>query len=552
MPIGAAVDPAAGTAVGATAQAATGAAIAGPPGSDPVLIRLLAINDFHGQLGDSDAVVDGVPIGGAATLAAYMNRERAADPAGTVMVSAGDAFGASPPESSLLDHESTMAVLTQMGLDVATFGNHEWDRGFNETMRLVFGGKRTMTVNGKQVATGPMWPGSPFPWVSANLVDRKTGKPLVPPFYIKTVNGVKVAFIGATTQHLKEVTLASGIPNVGVLDPATAINKYVALLKAQGIKQFVVLIHEGGETDPATGQVTGDIVDVVNHLDPSISAVVSAHSHQKYVTRINGILVTQAQSYAKAFAEIDMTVDRNTGETIKTDGKIITNDERGIAPDPTVAQMVSKFQHIVAPKTQRVVSILPGAITRKASPAGETAMGTLLAEAQRTYAKADIALMNPGGIRQDLTTGGPVTWGKLFGVQPFANRLMLMDMTGKQLAATLEQMFPPGVGTHPTMLQVAGMRVWFDMSKPLGQRVTKVVTDDGKLLNPKKHYRVVANNFLANGGDGFTELATIKKKTEVGIDLDAFASYLAAGKPVPLNPIGRLNITGGSLPADAH
>jgi len=182
MPIGAAVDPAAGTAVGATAQAATGAAIAGPPGSDPVLIRLLAINDFHGQLGDSDAVVDGVPIGGAATLAAYMNRERAADPAGTVMVSAGDAFGASPPESSLLDHESTMAVLTQMGLDVATFGNHEWDRGFNETMRLVFGGKRTMTVNGKQVATGPMWPGSPFPWVSANLVDRKTGKPLVPPF----------------------------------------------------------------------------------------------------------------------------------------------------------------------------------------------------------------------------------------------------------------------------------------------------------------------------------------------------------------------------------
>jgi len=160
--------------------------------------------------------------------------------------------------------------------------------------------------------------------------------------------------LAATTQHLKEVTLASGIPNVGVLDPATAINKYVALLKAQGIKQFVVLIHEGGETDPATGQVTGDIVDVVNHLDPSISAVVSAHSHQKYVTRINGILVTQAQSYAKAFAEIDMTVDRNTGETIKTDGKIITNDERGIAPDPTVAQMVSKFQHIVAPKTQRV------------------------------------------------------------------------------------------------------------------------------------------------------------------------------------------------------
>ena len=179
-------------------------------------------------------------------------------------------------------------------------------------------------------------------------------------------------------------------------------------------------------------------------------------------------------------------------------------------------------------------------------------MGTMLAEAQRTFANADIALMNPGGIRQDLPAGGPVTWGKLFGVQPFANRLMLMDMTGKELVATLEQMFPAGAATHPTMLQVAGMRVWFDMSKPLGSRITKVITDDGKPLDMKKHYKVVANNFLANGGDGFTSLAPIKNKKEVGIDLDAFVSYLADGGAVPLGPIGRLNITGGSLPVDAH
>lgn len=537
---------------GAVGGAPTPAAgIVGPPGSSPVLVRLLALNDFHGQLGDSDAKLGAMEVGGAATMAGYINRERAANPNGTVVLSAGDAIGASPPESTLLDHESTFATLAGMGMDVATVGNHEFDRGYAETMRLIKGGRRTKRVRGKNVA-GPMWPGSPFPFVSANIVDRKSGKPVLPPYIIKTVNGVKVAFIGATTKNLKKVTLASGIKNVTALDPAKAINRYIPEIKAQGVRAVVVLIHEGGEMDEKSKQLSGDIVDVVKRMDPEVDAVVSAHSHKEYVARVNGKLVTQALSYAKALAEIDLLVDRKSGDVVASNARIIKNDQAGVAPDPLVDHMVKAFKAKVAPVAERVISILPGPVTREMSTAGETAMGTLIAEAQRVYANADIAFMNPGGIRQDLTVGGPVTWGKLFGVQPFANRVTRMQMSGAQILKVLEQMFPADGKTHPTILQVAGMRVWFDMSKPAGSRITKVVTDDGKALDPKRSYTVAANAFLCGGGDGFTELMTGANKQEIGTDLDALVKYLKAGNPVPLAPVGRLNIAGGALPKDAH
>ncbi len=529
--------------------------IIGPPGTKPVLVRVLAINDFHGQLGDSDAQMGAMQLGGAATLAGYLDRERAANPNGTIVVSAGDAIGASPPESSLLDHESSMAVLAAMGVSIATFGNHEFDRGLGELMRLIKGGRKRAATRATKHAghvkpAGPAWPGSPFPWISANLVDTDTGKRIAPPYIIKEINGVKVAFIGATTANLKKVTLAAGIRNVKVLDPATAINQCVPEIKAQGVRAIVVMIHEGGDPSAAGNEVTGDIVPVVKRLDPEIDAVVSAHSHKEYVARINGKLVTQAMSYAKAFAAIDLLVDKTTGDVLTSQARIVKNDEAGVTPDPVIARMVKSFQAKVAPTTERVISVLPGPVTRKMSAAGENAMGTLIAEAQRTFADADVAFMNPGGIRQDLVQGGPVTWGKLFGVQPFANVVTRMNMTGAQILRVLEQMFP--AHGSPVMLQIAGMRVWFDVSRPIGKRITKVLMDTGKELDPKQTYVVAANAFLVGGGDGFTALAKGRNKAAVGTDLAALVAYLASGKPVPTRPIGRLNIAGGTLPEDAH
>lgn len=547
-------------------------------------VRILSVNDFHGQIPDSDAKVDGVDIGGAATLAAYVQRERAGNPNGTVFVSAGDAFGASPPSSSLLRHQSSMAVLDAMGLDLATFGNHEFDKGYAETIRMIFGDdalpaaqraqgipvtadrakkkrRRAGAAARSDAAAGARhagaargkqkWPGSPFPWVNANVVDEKTGKPVLPPYVIKEVNGVKVAFIGATTKHLKKVTLAKGIPNIKALDPATTINSYIPEIKAKGVKTIVVFVHEGGEVDPKDStKVTGEIVELTKALDPEVDAVVSGHSHKEYATQIDGKQLVQAGNYAKALGAIDLNVDRTTGQVVSSSSRLIRNDEHGIQPDAKVGALALRFEKAVAGKTERVVTTLKAPLTRVASPAGESNLGSLIADAQRVYAKADIAFMNPGGIRQDIDAAGPVKWGTLFGVQPFANVVTRMELTGAEVLATLEQQFPASGGAK--VLQISGMTVHVDMTKPAGSRIVKVVMADGSALDPKKTYKVAANSFLADGGDGFTEFTKGRKRTEIGDDLDALVKYLEAGKPVPTKPDGRIVLDAGSLPTDAH
>ncbi len=534
---------------GPAGDAQSGASIVGPPGSNPVLVRIVALNDFHGQIGDSSSIVEGDAIGGAATLAAYVNKERAGNPNGTVVVSAGDAFGASPPESTLLNHESSMAVLAAMGLNVATIGNHETDSGLTELLRLIRGGKRA----GKKGGTkgGPTWPGSPFPWVSANIINTKTGKPLLRPYVIMKVNGVKVAFIGAVTKDLYKLTSQKGIAGIKVLDPAVAINRYIPEIRKQGVKAIVAFMHEGGEFNKKSQKLSGPIVDIATRLHPEVDAVVSAHSHQTYSTRVAGKIVTQAGSYAKALASIDLLIDPKTGQVVNSTSRIVRNKEKGIAPDPLVGELVNLFERSVAPRTKKIISRLPGAVNREPSKAGETALGTLVAEAQRRAAKADVALMNPGGIRQDIPHGGAVSWGELYSVQPFGNRVLKLSMTGKQLLATLEQIFRPA-GEETMILQVAGMRVWFDTRKPIGQRIAKVVMDDGKPLDLKRRYTVAANEFIADGGDGFTELTKATRLAEIGDDMSVLVNYLASGAPVPIKPIGRLNLVPGAPAADYH
>ncbi len=580
--------------------------VIGAPGSNPVMLNILAINDFHGQLGDSDATAkDGTPIGGAATLANYLKTEKAKNPGGTAILSSGDAFGASPPESSLLRHEPTIAALAEMEIDAATFGNHEFDRGWREAIRITQGdaagakaptgradgassaaghsaakkkrksrarggaagaqGGATLLAAtrrkaggkaggaGKAVA-GPAgkaqnpWPGSPFPFVSANIVDAKTGARMFKPYVIKEMNGVKVAFVGAVTKDLHKVTDGNGIRNVKALDPAAAINSLVPELRAQGVKTIVAFMHEGGKLNKDTGEIEGAIVDVVKRLAPEVDAVFTAHSHDEYAGRINGRPVVQGGSYAKAFSQVTLAVDPKTGDVVASSAAVRRNDERG-EKDKTVDQIVETFKAVVAPKTERVVSVLPGDVNRATSDSGETAAGNLIAEAQRKHANADIGLMNPGGIRKDLSAGSN-TWGKIFSVQPFANQVQRIEMTGAQIKAVLEQQF--AIEGKPIILQPAGMRMTLDPTKPKGKRVVSVVLDTGEKLSPNKVYTVAANSFLADGGDGFTEFIKAKKRKNLGDDLDALVKYLKAGNPVPVEPMGRITLAGGKLPQHGH
>jgi len=558
--------------------------IAGPAGSNIAHVRLLSVNDFHGQLTDSDAEVEGTKIGGAATLAAYVQRERAGNPNGTLFVSAGDMLGASPPESSLLRHHSTIAVLDAMGLDMATFGNHEFDKGYAEAVRLIFGdgylasaqraqgipvtgaagtpakkrkkgssAKLDAAAGAKHVAAAkgkPAWPGSPFPWVSANIVDATSKRPILPPYVIKEINGVKVALIGATTKDLKNVTVAKGIPNIESLDPAEAVNRYIPEIKAKGVHAIVVVVHEGGEADKKDPKkISGPIVDLATRLDPEVDAVVSGHSHKEYATQIAGKQVIQAGNYAKALGVIDLAVDRKTGQVVNSTSRLVRNDEAGILPDKRVQTMVAGYHKAVAPRTEKVITTLKAPLTRVFSKTGETTLGETIADAQRAHVKADIALMNPGGVRQDITAAGPLKWGTVFGVQPFGNRVMRLELTGADLKATLEQQFSEA---GAKMLQTSGMTVHMDMTKPIGQRIVSITTDDGKPLDIAKTYVVAANSFIADGGDGFTALTKAKKKTDVGDDLTALVAFLSSGKPVPDGSKPRVIIDAGALAADQH
>lgn len=552
--------------------------IAGPPGANVAHVRILSVNDFHGQIPDSDATVDGVKIGGAATLAAYVQRERAGNPDGTVFVSAGDMLGASPPESTLLRHHSTIAVLDAMGLDIATFGNHEFDGGYAEAIRIIFGddalpaaqaaqgiarkrrragaAARADARSGAQQAAAARgrkrWPGSPFPWVSANIVDRHTRKPILPPYVIREVNGVKVAFVGATTRDLKKVTVAKGIPNIEALDPADAVNRYVPEIRAKGARAIVVFVHEGGEPDKSDPkQVSGPVADIARRLDPEVDVVVSGHSHKEYATQIAGKQVVQAGNYAKALGVVELGVDRATGQVVVSSSRLVRNDETGIRPDARIAAMAKRYHAAVAPKTEKVIATLKAPLTRTPSPSGETSLGAVIAEAQRVFAKADIGLMNNGGVRQDLEQAGPVTWGQLFGVQPFANIITRIELTGAQLREVLEQQFPAD-GSKPKTLQVAGMTVHLDLTKPVGQRVVKVLMADGSPLDPKKTYKVAANSFIADGGDGFSAFTRGRRREEVGVDLDALVAYLSSGRALPTAPPGRIVLVAGSLPEASH
>ena len=554
------------------------------PSTDPNVahVRILSVNDFHGQIPDSDAKVDDVEIGGAATLAAYVQRERAGNPNGTVFVSAGDMIGAAPPASTLLRHQSTIAVLDAMGLDLATFGNHEFDKGYAEAVRLIFGddalpraqreqgiapagaakkkrrkkgaaAKADAAAGAKHVAAArgkAKWPGSPFPWVNANIVHAKTGKPVLPPYVIKDVNGVKVAFIGATTKDLKNVTVAKGIPNIKALDPVEAINRYIPEIQAKGVKSIVVFMHEGGMPDKEDpSKVSGEIAAIAEGLDPEVDVIVSGHSHKEYATQIAGKQVIQAGNYAKALGVVDLGIDRTTGQVVASSARLVRNDEHGIQPDAKVAALSLRFSNAVKSRTEQVVTTLKAPLTRDRSPSGETNIGELIADAQRAYAKADIGIMNNGGVRQDLDQPGALKWGTLFGVQPFANIVTRMELTGAEVVKVLEEQYASEAGPKH---QVSGMTVHVDMTRPAGQRVVKVVMPDGSEIDPKKTYTVAANSFIADGGDNFETLKQGRKRTEVGEDLEALVKYLKSGATPPAKPEGRIVLVAGSLPTEAH
>ena len=528
-------------------------------------VQLLAINDFHGNLvppTGSSGRVGATPAGGVEYLATKIKDLEATNPTGTLEVAAGDLIGASPLLSAAFHDEPTIEAMNALGLDISAVGNHEFDEGVDELLRIQNGGCHP--VDGCQ--DGDDFAGASFQYLAANVVRKSNGKPIFPAYKVRSVAGAKVGFIGLTLEGTPSIVTPSGVASVNFLDEADTINAATAELKAKGVHTIVVLLHEGGaQTSPLSETsintcvgMSGAVVDIVSKLDADVDLVVSGHTHNAYNCALpnsvgQNIAVSSASSFGRLVTDIDLTIDRGTDQptAIAVNNKIVTRD---VALDPAETTIITKYNTAIAPIANRIVGSITGDITRSNNTAGESALGDVIADAQLEASASDnarIAFMNPGGIRADLVFAqisgveqpGEVTYGEAFTVQPFNNLVATEDLTGAQIKTVLEQQFCNAALTatrNNTILQPsAGFTYSWDSTQPCGGK-TSLLALNGVPIDPALTYRVTMNNFLADGGDGFPEFTHGTNRVTRGFDVDAFANYLGAHRPVAPGPQNRI------------
>ena len=424
-------------------------------------VQLLSINDFHGNLAPPGTITlpGGVrtPAGGAEYLATHVNDLRKQN-RNTLVVSAGDNIGASPLVSGLFHDEPTIEAFNAMGLDISSVGNHEFDEGSAELLRMQDGGCHP--VDGCQDGDG--FAGADFEYLAANVTDDDTGKTLFRPYEIRRVGGVKVGFIGVALKDTPTIVTPSGVDGLTFGDEAEAINKYTAILKKKGVRAVVVLMHQGDTVD--LGQVNdcinpvGPLSDIIGHSSKEVDLFLTGHTHQAYNCVIAGKRATSASSFGRVLTDADLRIDRRTGQVVSVSAtnSIVTQD---VAKDPAQTAIIDKYTAISAPIANKRIGATTAALTREQNAAGESSSATSSPTPSSppprapTTGNAVVAFMNPGGIRTDIDAGD-ITYGEAFAVQPFGNSLVTMTLTGAQIERVLEQQWD-GQGTSPKVLQVS-------------------------------------------------------------------------------------------------
>jgi 5'-nucleotidase len=525
----------------------TAPAPATPRAGKPVELNLVSINDFHGNLEasayklapDGGSGKDTIKAGGIDILGGALAAFRKEDK-DLLFVGAGDMVGASPALSSMWADEPSIIAMNRMGLVASALGNHEFDQGSKELLRQQHGGCDSPRPN-KACQIAKSFEGAGFSYLATNVIDQASGKNLVPGWRIVDVKGVKVGLIGAVLQDVPSVAVGSAIKGLTFLDEAESINKVLPAMRAQGAQVFVVLIHEGGHTGEAFDKVNcdgleGPIVGIVKKLDPAIRLVLTGHSHKGYLCKVDGRVVTQADAMGHLLSRIKMTVDPVSGKVEDIQVRNVVMAPGAFAPDPQLAAYLQDVRTRSQAALAQPVAHIAGAVARKENDDGESALGGMIADAALAATRsqgAQVGFMNPGGIRKDLEVGegGVVSFGQAQAVLPFGNTLVVLDLSGAQLRDLLEQQWKRE-GASGYMLQVSSsLSYQWDSTRPPGQRVVPgSVRVDGKPLEDGKTYRVVANNFLADGGDNFPALAAGTGRIDTGMrDLDALIAHLKQG-----------------------
>jgi 5'-nucleotidase len=567
-----------------------------PPGAKPPKttdIHLLAFNDLHGTLDPGAQNLYGQFAGGAAFLAKAVKDRQALYGDQEATIFAGDNIGASPLASALFHDEPIQIATNLMNVDFGSVGNHEFDEGSQELLRMQKGGCHPVdgcqaapyaTVKGKPK---DKYPGADFQYLAANVIVNDTGKTLFPPFAVKKFkpesHGKKfeVGFIGEVLESTPTIVTPTGVAGLTFEDEADTANAIVESEKgkAKHVDTWVLVIHQGGgQSAPAAlngcnGNLAGsDIAEIAARLDPEIKVIVSAHTHNEYrcTISIGGVtrLITSASSFGRALSDITLTVDDKTGELVSaaaenvlvknalnTPGPGVVRQPDPSLADPAVQAVVDQYVTASAPLANQVIGRIQANLTR-ADPngRGESALGDVIADAQYVATHpaglggAAIAFMNPGGIRADMLTTqisggealGEITYGEAFTVQPFGNTLVTKTMTGDMVRRLLQQQFqvggvPCNGGTVTSGYRVLQISSTFKYeSNPAAATCADKVGKmwiNGVEVQPADSFRVTMNNFLATGGDGFTVFKEGTDPLGGAVDLDAFVDYFKAAEP---------------------
>ena len=518
------------------------------PPAQPTELTLLSINDFHGNIqparptplmprlpDPATGEVKAQPAGGVAHLATALAELKARYP-DALIVAGGDLIGASPLISNLLRDEPTLAAMSQLGISASALGNHELDAGLPELLRK---------ARGECLHDECLWPGFKgpgFPYLGANVLDARTGRPLLPTHVIRQAGKLKVAIAGVATKETPQVIVARAIEGIRFADEADTLNALVPQLRAEGAQVLVAVMHEGGVQGPGGGAndpsyacptLTGRVHDIARRLDPAYAVIIGGHTHQAYTCKIDGRLVVQAGSYGGWITETHLKFD---GDGHVLDAQAVNHPvlQSAYAPNPALADLVARAAALTeAARTKPVATLPHGAVRSAREPYGDSSLGNLIADSQLAFARkqapADIAFMNPGGIRADLVVeaGKPTTMSDLQAVQPFGNDIVALTMTGQQLWDVLQRQLPKG-NASPRMLQPSWTlhyrwRQGADGTPQLGE-----ILIDGKPLERQRDYRIVVNNFLSEGGDDQAGFRHGRDRAVLGTDIDALIGLLQA------------------------
>ena len=543
---------------------------------ETVELQIVALNDFHGQIEPPSGNVTlyynsthdpfKAEVGGASYLVTQIKALKATNP-NTIIVSAGDCIGASPLVSALFHDEPTIEALSEIGLDYSAVGNHEFDKGVLELQRMQYG--CCHQVDGCQ--DKDRFVGAGYYYLTANVINStdgnntanstdSTNSTLFPAYKIREIEGIPVAFIGVSLKDTPSIVAPSGIRGLEFLDEADSINAAVGELKEMGIETIIVLIHDGGKQEGLPSEsknFSGSIIDIVKRSDKEVDVFVTGHTHQAYVSTIDGRIVTQAGSQGKFLTDIDLVISKKTGDVLlnRTRAKNVAVT-RDVPEDSDTSEIVEKYSLLATPEAQKIIGSITADISKTQIGSGESALGDVIADTMLNATRQDgakVAFMNIGGIRTDLNYKasdsegqGNVTYGEAFSVLPFSNSLVSMNLTGRQIDELLERQFDNPATGRNSILQIShGFNYTWNRSAPSGQKVDiNSIKINGKAIGPEASYRIATNSFLADGGDNFSVFKAGKDRVCGISDLDAFIEYFKAFSPVSPGKMNRIAVMG--------